>query len=147
MSARLQISFRNIQPTEQIRGWVRSEAAKLDRFYGRLQGCRVSLEMRHAGRPAGAMYRVRVDLAVPGGVIVIGRTPTLRSRVRRLGELAMQKSRELRPGGRNLRTAIQDAFKTAGRRLQDYARKRRSSPPLKLGAAVTLRTRTAHRAG
>ena len=62
---------------------------------------------------------------LPGGKIVVKREPSLSSRVRQLGEAGIKKHLELKTPHKNLRMAINDAFKAAGRRLQDYARRQR----------------------
>ena len=53
------------------------------------------------------------------------REPSLSARARQLGEREIKKNAEVKIPHKNLRTAINDAFKAAGRRLQDYARRQR----------------------
>ena len=103
MELPLEIAVRNTTVSDDVRHAVREHAARLDRFYDRIMGCRVLIDVpqRHrVGTPIG--HRVRIDLTVPGGEIVVKRQP--------------------RP---DLLTAVQDAFDAAGRRLKDYARRQR----------------------
>lgn len=79
---------------------IRAQVAKLETFFDRIVGCRVAVE--GPGRHLRGQYRVRVDLQVPGHVIVIDRQR-----------------------GKDLPEAIDEAFKAAGRRLQDCARRMR----------------------
>jgi cold shock CspA family protein len=125
MQCPLQITFRNMKPSETIEEWIRAEADKLDSFYNRVMGCRVAIEVPHRHRRKGSPYHIRIDLTVPGEEIVVRREPSLRHRARQLGETEVQKHLELKTPHKNLRLAINDAFKAAGRRLQDYARRQR----------------------
>jgi cold shock CspA family protein len=121
----LQITFRNAEPPAGMDLRVRSEAAKLETFYERIMGCRVSVESPHRHHREGSPYHVRIDLTVPGGELVVKHEPSLKTRAQRAGETAMKKHSEARDPHKNLRQAIGDAFKAAARRLQDYARRQR----------------------
>ena len=125
MKSQLQITFRNMQPIEEAEEWIRAEAAKLETLYGQLMGCRVAVEVPHRHRRKGRAYHIRIDLTVPQGEIVVKREPTQNARVRHLGERRISKHAETNIPHKDLRTAITDAFKAAGRRLQDYARRQR----------------------
>jgi hypothetical protein len=119
----LQITFRNVDTTPETELWIRMEAAKLETFYKRIMNCRVAVEKLGA-RKCGP-YHVGIDLAVPGGEIVIEQDPAPGTRARQRGESAIRKNLETRNGHRDLHATIHGAFKTAGRRLQDYARRQR----------------------
>ena len=136
MKLPVQITFRNMDRSEAIEEWIRAEAAKLDTFYNRIMRCRVAIEVPHRHHRKGSSYRLRIDLTVPGEEIVVKRQPSLSHRVQQLGETEIKKHLELATPHKNLRLAINDAFKAAGRRVQDYARRRRgdvkSHAPLRL---------------
>lgn len=131
----LQITFRNVRKPPTAELWIRVEAAKLEEFYRRIMGCRVAIERPRRHQEARP-YHVRIDLTVPGGELVIRQEPTLRTRARQTGEAEIRKRLEVGNQHKHLHRAIQDAFKAAGRRLQDYARrqrgdvKHRESPPV-----------------
>src|ERR1017187_1706054 len=125
MKSQMQITFRNMKRSEEIEGWIRAEAAKLETLYSQLMGCRVAVEVPHRHHRKGSPYHVRIDLTVPRGEIVVKREPSLSARARQLGERKIKKNSEVKIPHKNLRTAINDAFKAAGRRLQDYARRQR----------------------
>lgn len=125
MQSPLQITFRNLTPSATIEEWVRTEADKLDSFYNRVMGCRVAIEVPHRHHRKGSPYHIRIDLTVPGEEIVVKREPSLSHRARQLGETEIKKRLAVKTPHKNLRAAINDAFRAAGRRLQDYARRQR----------------------
>ena len=122
MKSELRITFRNIEPSEEVEKWIRSKAARLDGLYGQVMGCHVVVELPHRHHRDGKTYHVRIDINVPQGKLVVGREPSLSARTRQLGQRGVTKRQEVRIPHRDLRQAINDAFKAAGRRLQDYAR-------------------------
>jgi cold shock CspA family protein/ribosome-associated translation inhibitor RaiA len=95
------IAVRNIALPAETEADVRERVAGLLRYYDRIMSCIVTIDVPQRRRKSDALqYRVHLEIAVPGGKIVINRQP-----------------RE------ELRTAVQDAFGAARRRLQDYARR------------------------
>jgi len=135
MILQLQITFRNVASSEEVKGWIQEEASKLDEFYDRIIGCRVLVELPSRHRKSGNLYHVRVDLTVPGGEVVVKRQPNRRwlpGRVRR----EATKRLEIRVPHKDLRQAINDAFSATRRQLQDYSRRQRrdvkihEAPPL-----------------
>lgn len=138
----LQITFRNMKASDLVEGWIQEEALKLDSFYKRIMSCRVVVEVPHSHHKKGNPYHIRIDLTLPGREIVIKRQPSLENRSRRAGERGTKKSLEVDVPHKVLRTAIDDAFKIAGRRLQDYARRQRgdvkSREPLPGGQVVRI---------
>ncbi len=125
MELLMQITFRNMESSENVKEWIRSEAGKLETFYKPIMGCRVAVEVPHRHKRKGAAYGVRIDLTLPGGEIVVKRAPTLAHRLRQVRETAVSKEAELDAPRKNLRLAINQAFEAACRRLQDYARRQR----------------------
>ena len=125
MKSELQITYRNMKPSTEIEKWIRAEVAKLDTLYSQVMGCRVAVEVPHRHHRKGSPYHIRIDLTVPRGEIVVKREPSLNARARHLGEREIKKQSEVKIPHKKLRQAINDAFKAAGRRLQDYARRQR----------------------
>lgn len=107
MQIPLRISFHGMQPSPAIEAQIRAKAAKLERFHQRITGCHVAVESPHRHSRKGEVYRVRVDLTLPGGEIVANRSP------------GQDHSHE------DLYVAIRDAFNAASRQLEDYVRKQR----------------------
>lgn len=120
----LQVNFRHLAAPPAVERSIRLEAANLERFYKRIMGCRVAIEQSHR-YVKGSPYRVRIDLTVPGGELVINHEPTLKSKAGQMGEAEIRKRLEVRSPNKHLQQAISEAFKAAGRRLQDYARRQR----------------------
>jgi len=125
MKAQMQITFRNMKPSATVEEWILEEVDKLESLYGQLMGCRVAVEMPHRHHKKGSPYHVRIDLTVPGGEIVVKKEPSLNARARHLDEPVNKKHAEIHIPHKDLRLTINDAFKAAGRRLQDYARRQR----------------------
>jgi len=93
--------------SEAIESQIREKAGTLERFYEKITNCRVIVEAPHRRHHKGKLYHVRVDIAVPGGELVVKREPSQHA------------SHE------DIYVAIRDAFEAARRELQDYARRRR----------------------
>ena len=125
MKSQMQITFRNMKRSGEAERWIAGEVAKLETLYNQVMGCRVAIEVPHRHHKRGWPYHVRIDLTVPGGEIVVKREPSLNARARQLGEREVKKQTEVNIPHKQLRQAINDAFKAAGRRLQDYARRQR----------------------
>lgn len=127
MKIPLQIRYRGLEPSLMVEEWIREEAEKLETFFGAIVRCRVVLAVPHAHHQKGNLYHVGVTLTVPGGEIVVKREPNLAQRARKSETAKLKKQLEVEVPHRNLRQAIDDAFQAAGRRLQDFARRRRGS--------------------
>jgi cold shock CspA family protein/ribosome-associated translation inhibitor RaiA len=108
-----------------VEEWIRDEAAKLNEFYARTMSCRVVVELPNRRHKSGSRYHVRIDLTVPGGELVTKREPSLHSSWQRTHTNKVAKHLEIHVPHRELRQAIDDAFKAMGRQLQDYARRQR----------------------
>jgi len=130
----LQITFRNMDHSDLVEKWIRKEAAKLETFYRRIISCRIALERPNRRHKWGSLYHVRIDLAVPGGELVVKHQPTLHTAMQHIGNRKLAKHLEIRIPHKDLRQAINDAFKAAGRRLQDYARRQRGATKIHASA-------------
>jgi len=75
MQLPLQITFRHMDSSDAVAARIRERSEELERFFDRIVSCRVVVECRHPRRHQGNLFRVRVDLKVPGGEIVVGRDP------------------------------------------------------------------------
>lgn len=125
MQLPLQVTFRNMEATPMVQEWIEEQASRLESLYQSITRCRVAVEAPHQHHKKGAQYHVRIDLTLPGGEIVIKRQPSARGRAIHEGKVAITKELEVGVPHKNLRQAINDAFRAAGRRLQDYARRQR----------------------
>jgi cold shock CspA family protein/ribosome-associated translation inhibitor RaiA len=129
MEIPLQITFRNMPPSEAIENNVREKAAKLSSFHHRIMNCRVVVEAPHRHHRKGKAYQVLIDLTVPGAELIINRTPPRLSVAKSNGsvpsENALAESHEpsKHAAHEDIYVAIRDAFNAATRQLQDYARR------------------------
>jgi len=119
----LQISFRNMKPSEAVEARVREEVAKLETFYKGIMHCRVVVELPHRHHKSGDLYHVRIDMTVPGAEVVVKREPSLQTGLRQVDTEKQSKSYEAHPAHKDVFVVIRDAFKEARRQLQDYARR------------------------
>lgn len=121
MQEALQITCRDFALTEWMDRRIRDEVAALERYYPRILGCRVTLERAHRRHASGNRFRVRIDLALPGGDIVVSHLPSLHARLKAIAVEAPVKQFETDPARRHLIVAIDEAFETMRRRLQNFA--------------------------
>ncbi|HLE21410.1 MAG TPA: HPF/RaiA family ribosome-associated protein [Vicinamibacteria bacterium] len=115
MELPLEITFRGLDRSDAIEASIRRRAAQLDRFFGRIMGCRVVVESPHQHHRKGRIYHVRVDLTVPGEELVVRRDPSQHA------------------AHEDVYLAIHDAFREARRQVQDYARRQRGQVKGRVG--------------
>ena len=133
MIGSLQISYRNIERTDELERRIREEAADLERFFDRIIGCHVMVEVPHEHREHGRHVHVRIDLVVPGGEIVVRREPSLHRALQQLDTTENQKRFEVQAQHEHVFVALGDAFDVARRRLQDHVRRTRGAVKLHQG--------------
>src|ERR1041385_9254427 len=75
MDIPVEIVFHNMASTPAIEAEIRDRVDKLDRLYGHLVGCRVSVEQLHRRHQTGNLYDIPMDRRVPGEEIVVSREP------------------------------------------------------------------------
>lgn len=111
----VQVTFRDMDPSDAVTAHVERRSAKLDTFFDRLVRCHVVLEEPHRHHKHGKKFHVRIDMAVPGKELVVSKN--------------MEDNKE------DLYAAIDDAFNDAERVLEEHARqlkdtRQRETPPL-----------------
>ncbi|HKZ80983.1 MAG TPA: HPF/RaiA family ribosome-associated protein, partial [Pyrinomonadaceae bacterium] len=119
----VQITFRNMKPSEAVEARVREEVAKLETFYNGIVHCRVVVELPHKHHKKGDLYHVRIDMTVPGAELVVKREPSLHAALRQVDSEEESKSYEAHAAHKDVFVVIRDAFKEARRQLQDFARR------------------------
>ncbi len=105
MQLPLQVTFHGISPSPTIAAYVEKKAQKLDKQYGGIMRCRVTIEAPHRHSREGRRYRVRIDMTMRGEEIAI--------------------SRDLGDSEQDTYAAIDEAFDEAKRRLRDHVDVRR----------------------
>lgn len=107
MQLPLQITFRDMEPSGAMEANIREKAEKLDQFCDHIMSCRVVVEKLYKRHHKGNLYRVRIDMTVPGEELVVSRDPDLhRAHI-------------------DAYVAIRDAFDAARRQVEEYAERRR----------------------
>jgi len=119
-----EIAFRNVEPTPPVERAIEEGIAQLNEIHDRITSCRLMVELPHRRHRRGNLYRVRIDLTVPGAEIVVSRAP-----------LQHTTSEEVV-------TAIAEAFEIARMRLIERVGKlraeQRSVEPPPLGRVIKL---------
>lgn len=102
MQSPLQLSVRDCAINPRMEEAIREKARKLDRYCDKIVSCRVLIECPHRSQQKGSLFSVKINLAVPGEELVVGR--------------------EQHP---DLEVAVREAFDAARRQLQDYLQRQR----------------------
>jgi len=108
MQIPLQITFRDMEPSEAVEARIREKAAKLEQYYDRIMSCRVMVESPHGHHHQGRLFQVRIDLTVPDGELVVNQAHHHRDH-----------SHE------DVYVALRDAFNAMQHQLQSHVQKRR----------------------
>jgi cold shock CspA family protein/ribosome-associated translation inhibitor RaiA len=101
------VSFHNVDHSDAVETRIRDEIGKLERFYPRITSCRVAVEAPHRRGHKGTLYKVRIDLGVPGNAIIVDRAGPQNH------------------AHEDVYVAIRDSFAAAQRQLEDHARMQR----------------------
>lgn len=104
MQIPVQVSFKDVEPSDFIKSAIDEHVARLDRFFPRIVGCRVVVEAKNRHGHKGTLYNLGIDITVPGREIVIGR------------------SGPKDHAHEDIHVAMRDAFNAAARALEDHAR-------------------------
>jgi cold shock CspA family protein/ribosome-associated translation inhibitor RaiA len=103
MQVPVQIAFHNMEPVDWAEDEVRARAAKLEKLYPRLIGCRVRVDQRARNAKGTVPPVVRIEMSVPGYKdIVVSHEPD---------------HLQLKYQTPNLHNAINEAFRIAEDRL------------------------------
>jgi cold shock CspA family protein len=77
MQTPLEISYRDVDKTEEIETLIRGKAEKLDKMFGNIISCRIMVEKLQHHNRSSQPFRVRIDLKVPPGhELVVSRDPS-----------------------------------------------------------------------
>jgi ribosome-associated translation inhibitor RaiA len=104
MDRPLEIAFHHLQHSDSVEAEIRAHVDRLETRFGRLTGCRVTVESLHQ------MFEVHIVLSVPGQEIAVSHEPH------------HAKQRRAHP---DAHSAVKEAFKAAERRLDTYKRQHR----------------------
>lgn len=129
MAVPLQISYRDVSQSDALDTLVANEAAKLERYFGRILGCRVLIEHAHEHQRSGAPFQVRITLNIPGEDVFINQEPDIHDSVGADDEARsrVQKRASVDAAYKDPALAVRSAFRKARRQLQDRIRLKREA--------------------
>ena len=110
MEIPLQVTWRDVDKSETVDADIRSKAHKLGEFHDHITSCRIVVEASHRHHHKGNLYRLRIDVRVPGHELVVTRDP---------GD---EQEHE------DIYVTVRDAFDAMRRQLQDFAHHRHGRP-------------------
>lgn len=106
-----QVTFHGVTLSDAVEAHIRRHAAKLRKLDARLTSLRVVVEQPHRHSQHGRVFRILIDMLVPGAELLVRRAPA--------GDHAYQ----------DVYAAIDAAFTDANRRLRDFVRRQRRRRP------------------
>jgi len=104
MQVPIQISFQQLEHSDALEYYIRNRISQLERFCPNMISTRVVVGLSTHRQRQGKLFRVRIDLNLPGSTIVVDRDPS------------NQHAHE------DPYVAVRDAFRAAKRQLEDYVR-------------------------
>lgn len=107
MKLPLQVTFRHMEASDALEANIREKVSELESLYDQIMSCSVVVEQQHMHKVQGNLFHVRIDLRVPGKELVTSRHP------------------DQHHAHEDPYVAVRDAFKSMGRQLEDFARRRR----------------------
>jgi len=107
----LSITFLKMDPSVSIKAMVHKHLEKLGRKFGRIVNCRVTVEAPPSTQRKGKLFRVAVELDLPGR------------------DIAAKSKNAVEQAHEDVDTALRNAFNIAGRQLHDYMERMKSSTP------------------
>lgn len=124
MAVPLQIAYREIDRSDALDALIGSEAAKLERYFTNILGCRVLVERAHAHQREGAPYQARITLNLPGEDVFINQGPDVHHSIESDDETGarIQKRTNVDAAYKDPALAIRAAFRKARRQMQDRVR-------------------------
>jgi ribosomal subunit interface protein len=107
MAIPIQVTFRDMTHSDAVEKYIHERAEKLETFSARITSCNVAVEAPHKHQHTGRHFRIRIDLLVPGGEVVVSHAPDEEST------------------NEDAYAAIDEAFDRVGRQLEDHVRRQR----------------------
>ncbi|MEA3405112.1 MAG: ribosome-associated translation inhibitor RaiA [Pseudomonadota bacterium] len=107
MQIPLQITFKDMEHSDSIEANVTEKAQKLEQFSKEIISCRVVIEEPHKNHQQGNLFKIKIDVTVPGY------------------EIVASKQSDQNHAHEDVYVAIRDAFDAVRRQLQDFVLKQR----------------------
>lgn len=71
MQTPLEIAFKHVEPTEDIKTFIEEKARHLETFYDGITSCHVYVRAPHQSQRKGNLYEVTIEVRVPGTELVV----------------------------------------------------------------------------
>jgi len=107
MQIPLHIEFRNLESSDALKQDIESKVAKLEKLASEMTSCRVVVEVPHKHKKQGRLFRVNIDITLPGK------------------EIVASVSSDKNHAYENVYVVVRDAFNAAQKQLQQFLSKRR----------------------
>ena len=105
MEMPLELAFKHVEPTDEIKALVQEKVDHLDRIYDGIISCHVHIRAPNQSQQSGDLYEVTVEVRIPGKDLVVHR------------------HQNDQPEREHLKVAIRDAFDAMQRQLKSASRK------------------------
>lgn len=102
MQTPLELAFKNVEPSDEIKDLVAEKVAHLETFFDRITSCHVFIRAPHQSQRKGNLYEVTIEVRVPGDELVV------RHHQKDVSE------------HEHLRVAVRDAFAAMDRELKRW---------------------------
>jgi hypothetical protein len=107
------ITFRHVDPSAAVEARAAELAQHLGQFSDRIQSCRVVIDAPHRHQHQGIVYKVMLQVEIPGEDVVV------------------DMSRPQRDGHEDVYVVLRDAFEAARKQLQHRMANLRREPTLR----------------
>jgi cold shock CspA family protein/ribosome-associated translation inhibitor RaiA len=108
MQMPLEIRFIGMDPSPALETAIREHVAKLEEFDRDIISCRVAVDAPHKHHRQGKLFKITVDVRLPGG-----------------GEVVASRSPAQHHAHEDAHVALRDAFKAVRRQIQEHVRVQR----------------------
>jgi len=71
MQTPIEIAFKHVEPSEDIKALVSEKAGQLETFYDGITSCHVYIRAPHQSQRTGNLYEVTIEVRVPGDELVV----------------------------------------------------------------------------
>jgi hypothetical protein len=121
----VQITYRNLSASPDTDAKIHERVSWLTRYYPRIVGCHVVVDVPHRHHRHGAGVHVRVQVMIPGDDVIVNHEPAVTVGVTEDG--AAEPDGEKRRIQLEVDAAVQGAFDIARRQLEEGAQRQRDA--------------------
>jgi len=98
MQKPIQITIKNVDPSDQLNALIKEKANKLQQFNENIISCHITVEQTQRHKHQGKLNNLRINISVPGKELIVTHNPN-----------------------ENIYVAVRDAFDDARRQLENYS--------------------------